>query len=58
MTGSETLRETASPLADLEGGLRGLHPPFKFQKLNRVIQQKIEENPLGKEEERRSCIFV
>ena len=47
-------------LADLEGGLRGLLPPFQISKIEESYKtkQKIEDNPLEKEEERKSCIFV
>ena len=49
-------------LADLEGGrLRGLHLPlsnFKKIKESYITKQKIEDNPLEKKEERKSCIFV
>ena len=47
-------------LADLEGGLRGLQHPFQISKIkeSNKTKQKIEENPLEKEEERKSCIFV
>ena len=53
-----------SPLADLEGGgLRGLQSPpppsyFKIIKESNKTKQKIEDNPLEKEEERKSCMFV
>ena len=35
-------------------------PPFKFQKIkeSNKTKQKIEDNPLEKEEERKSCMFV
>ena len=51
------------PLADLElggGGLRALQPPFQMSKIkeSNKTEQKIEDNPLEKEEERKSCLFV
>ena len=42
------------------GGIRGLHPllsNFKMKESNKT-KQKIEYNPLEKEEERKSCMFV
>ena len=51
-------------LADLEGGggYGGCHPPPPFQisktKESNKTKQKIEDNPLEKEEERNSCMFV
>ena len=41
-------------LADLKGG--GLQPPFQIKK--KKTKQKIEDDPLEKKEERKSCIFV
>ena len=61
MTGSETLRETATPLADLEGRLGGCNnPPFQISKIkeSNTTKQKIEDNPLGNEEERKRCMLV
>ena len=52
------------PLADPEGGggVGGLQPPFKISEIKESIcnktKQKIEDNPLEKEEERKSCMFV
>ena len=44
------------------GGLRGLQPPPLFQiskiKESYKTKQKIEDHPLEKEEERKSCMFV
>ena len=44
------------------GGLKGLQPPPPFQiskiKKSNKTKQKIEDNPLEKEEERKSCMFV
>ena len=49
------------PLADLEGGYGGCNPPppFKFIyiKESNKTKQKIEDNPLENEEERKSCMF-
>ena len=49
-------------LADLDGGggLRGLQPPFQISKIKKSnkTKQKIEDNPLEKEKERKSCMFV
>ena len=42
------------------GGLRELQPPFQISKIKDInkTKQKIEDNPLEKEEERKSCMFV
>ena len=42
------------------GGLRGLQPPFQISKIKKSNKTKeiIEDNPLEKEEERKSCMFV
>ena len=49
-------------LADLEGGGYGgcNPPPFQISKVKEInkTKQKIEYNPLEKEEERKSCTFV
>ena len=48
-------------LADLEGVYGGCTPPpFKISKIKETnkTKQKIEDNPLEKEEERKSCMFV
>ena len=44
-------------LADLEGELQ---PPFQIPKIKKSdkTKQKIEENPLENDEERKSCMFV
>ena len=45
-----------------KGGLRGLQPsaPFQISKIkeSNKTKQKIGDNPLEKEEERKSCMFV
>ena len=43
-------------LAHLEGGFRGLQPSFQISKIKE--RKNIEDNPLEKEEERKSCMFV
>ena len=52
-------------LADLEGeggggGYGGCNPPFQISKIkeSNKTKQKIEDNPLETEEERKSCMFV
>ena len=42
------------------GGLRGLQPPFQISKIkeSNKTKQKIDDNPLEKEEERKSCMFI
>ena len=43
------------------GGLRGLHPPpFQMSKIKEgnKTKQKIDDSPLEKEDERKSCMFV
>ena len=42
------------------GGLRGRNPPFQISKIkeSNKTKQKIEDNPLEKEKERKSCMFV
>ena len=42
------------------GGERRLLPPFQFLKREerKKTKQKIEDNPLEKEEDRKSCMFV
>ena len=48
------------PFGGSRGGLRGLQPPFQISKIkeSNKTEQKIEDNPLEKEEERKSCMFV
>ena len=50
----------SNALADLEGGLQGFQPPFQILKIkeSNKRKQKIGDNPLEKEEERKSCMFV
>ena len=45
--------------ADLEG-FTGVAPPFQISKIEESnnTKQKIEDNPLEKEEERKNCMFV
>lgn len=47
-------------LADLKGGYRVCNPPIQISKIKVSIKtkQKIEDNPLEKEEEKKSCKFV
>ena len=47
-------------LADLEGGYWGLQLPFQISKIKKSNKTKeiIEDNPLEKEGERKSCMFV
>ena len=44
----------------LDYRLWGLHPPFQNSKIkeSNKTKQKIEDNPLEKEKERKSCLFV
>ena len=53
-------QKNASTLVDLEEGLQGLQPPYQISKIkeSNKTKQKIEDNPLAKEEERKSCMFV
>ena len=54
--------EALISMADLEGGYGGCNPPppFKFQKKKREKKKKkkIKNNPLEKEKERKSCMFI
>ena len=48
-------------LADLEGGYGGCTPPpFQISKIkeSNKTKKKMEDNPLEKEKERKSCMFV
>mgnify|MGYP003688468455 CR=1 FL=1 len=42
------------------GGVTGVAPPFEISKIkeSNKTKQKIEDNPLEKEDERKSCMFV
>ena len=48
------------PIGGSRGGLRGLQPPFQISKIkeSNKTKQKIEDHPLEKEEESKSCMFV
>ena len=54
--------KSEATLVDLEGGggLRGLQPLFQISKIkeSNKTKHKIQDNPLEKEEERKSCMFV
>ena len=61
------LHHPFSPISICIGGSRGgatglaIHPPpFQISKIkeSNKTKQKIEDNPLEKEEERKSCMFV
>ena len=49
-----------SGIGGSRGGLRELQPPFQISKIkeSNKTKQKIEDNPLEKEEERKSFMFV
>ena len=48
--------DISDTIGESRGGLRGLQSPLSNFENKR--EQKIDDNPLGKEEERKSCMFV
>ena len=54
------LAESLLRIGYQERGLRGLQPPFQISKLkeSNKTKQKIDDNPIEREEERKNCMFV
>ena len=52
-------RKKVYNIGGFRGGLRGMQPPFQILKIkeSNKTKQKLEDNPLEKEEERKSCMF-